>query len=159
MNTSNHYWRVSVNSIAISVFCLLLSIWTPIDAAESQSSTMEESSAFHINAAIMEINLDKNFMVIAEKYIFLKHVLHDGKKQWQTEFLNAKGQKITVMTFKQEDRVYVDGTIITASGKIVADKITLLESAVVPTKNVGQGAGGSSEQSSSPQLTNGVWKN
>lgn len=158
MNTLNHCWRVSVNSIAISIFCLLLSIWTPLNAADSQSNTMEESSAFHINATIMEINLNKNFMVIAEKYIFLKHTVQDGKKQWQTEFLNAKGQKITVTAFAKKDRVNVDGTV-TTSEKIVADKITLLESAAVPAKNVGQGAEVSSEQSSSPQFVNGVWKN
>lgn len=144
-----------VSAVTLPFLCFAFSAGTPA-CAEEQRNVTGNSSAFELNAAIMEIDLDNAYLVVAEEKLSLSHTTQQGKKEWKTEVLDTKGQKITIESLRQKDRVMVEGTK-TPSGIMNAHKITLLadEEALGKTETHS-----SSKQTSSPiKLQDGVWKN
>lgn len=129
------------------------------DDGNTQSISVAEVPV-EFTAPIMSIDLDNNLMVVAEKDIFLRSTLEDGKKRWITDFVDQNGQSIPASTFKVRDRVHITGM---GKGEmaVTAETIRLLAS-----------LGGSKDQSMSttekkttstsgtpPKLVNGVWSN
>ena len=82
---------------------------------------------FEIEARIMQIDLDNNFMIIAEKTIKLPTTItRKGDQKFAVIFKDSKGKNINAKSLKQRDNVVVYG-YKTKAGEIFAKEIILGE--------------------------------
>ncbi|MDK9709488.1 MAG: hypothetical protein OEL83_20815 [Desulforhopalus sp.] len=151
INKKGLYSNIKV--VFLTIVCSLAFTWASLAYSEDQSNDTMSSATNEFRAAIMEIDLDNNMMVIAEKSVILPFTLQDNTKIWDTEFLDGTGQRMSVNLFKKGDRVLVEGKEI-SSESIRASKIKLLSRK--KAKNL---SADESEQEDLPTLQGGVWKN
>ncbi len=127
----------------LAIFLLLQGIYGMSSAAVNENSSVaarnvtdfnpsmdydpeEESGFFEMIAGVMEMNLSRNYTIIAEEKIILKyHYTKKGKKVWDTVFLDKKGNRIKPEQIKEYDEVLVFGTR-TCNGAF-AKQIQMLE--------------------------------
>lgn len=131
--------------------CLFLSDDSFAASTKDQSEKTDTSSSFELRALIMEIDLEKGFIVIAEQEIELPQAMQNGKKEWLTKVVDSNGQTLSMTSLKRRDRVLVTGTASIEKG-MKAEQITLLASKEAERKDAKQ-------SSSQIYQQNGVWKN
>ncbi len=86
----------------------------------------EESGPFEMIAGVMEMNLSRNYTIIAEEEIILKYHYNEKKKKvWDTVFLDKEGNPIPPEKIREDAEVFVEG-IKNHNGKF-ADQIQVLE--------------------------------
>jgi len=86
----------------------------------------KEFGFFKLQAKVMAIDLIRDLAIIAEKeFELLSHYDGNGKKVWNTRFLDKKGNQISPDQIKKRDRVLVHGK--NDNGTIIAEEIILLE--------------------------------
>jgi hypothetical protein len=136
--------------------CLFLTGLPGVCSAQEQNDVEATASQVKLNATIMEIDLNNNFMIVAEKRINLLSRLEKGKKIWATAFVDTNGQETSVGKFQIRDRVNVIGRE-TASGEIEAHTIIHLQEENIQEK-IKQGTS-KVPPSSLMHLNEGVWKN
>ncbi len=130
--------------------------------AVANLSFAEEQTALALEASIMEIDLDNELMIVAEKDVRLLSQMVDGKKVWKTVFVDDKGNSISAATFRKRDRVLVHGEK-TTSGAIEAREIvkiteqTTTERKTYDTKS--EDANFNKPLPPEIRLEGGVWKN
>jgi len=96
----------------------------PFSMAKELASITYEESPFPLRATVMEIDLENNSIIVAEKYIHLLSSIQNGEKKWVTRFLDADYQSISPETLQIRDRVIVEGRL-TENGTLEAVGITL----------------------------------
>ena len=111
------------------------------------------STPFSRDANIMEIDLHNNQIIVGEKYINLLSKGKGLKKRWTTQFADGNNSSISPKILNVEDRVLVEGKI-DAGGKIIAEKVTLLESALATPNTTKKNT-----EEGTLKMENGVWKN
>jgi len=126
------------------------------------ASFAEEQATPELKAPIMEIDLDKGTMVVAEQEVLLLSQVVDGKRVWKTSFLDDNSNTIAVGDFRKRDRVLVRGEK-NSSGAIEAREIIKL-SAQTPAKEKSNDLKSGDHNFNKPlppeiRLEGGVWKN
>ncbi len=139
---------------------LLCGLFLAVAALPSEGRA-DETTAYELNASVMEIDLGNNLIVVAEKEIHLLSRLEDGVKKWETVFKNDSGREISVNTLQVRDNVLIKGNKST-TGILTADEVTLLpaEQESLKKGQVKQQPESAAQPSSTPvRLEGGVWKN
>ena len=112
-----------------------LMLWTNNSMAFSLKSSeihqiVHSKPNFTLNALVMEVKLDKAYLVIAEKKIYLMD-FEAGDKHYQTTFVDEYGDKSYAASVKASQwdgkRALVTGYRL-SSGNIVAESIKRVES-------------------------------
>jgi len=150
MNSSQIIFEGLTWRYAFVVWVLSIGLVFSVNAEEQPNET-SNSTKFELNASIMEINFENNFIVVAEKEISLPYSKKNGEKEWHTLVITTDGLSIPMTSLRRRDRVIVTGTESTTQG-IKAEKITLLDAEQAPTPSAKQ-------QPSKIYQENGVWKN
>lgn len=150
MNSSQINCKVLTWRYALVIWFLCISLTFSVNA-EEQTNETSNASKFDLNASIMEINLENNFIVVAEKKISLPYSTKNGEKEWHTLVITADGQSIHMTSLKRRYRVIVTGTESITQG-MKAEQITLLDAEKSPIPSAEQ-------QPSKIYQENGVWKN
>jgi len=141
------------NVIALLAFFFIITI-TETCRSENQQDISNVPSPFKICALIMEIDLEKNYIIVAEEKIHLLATTQSGLKQWLTVFTDTNDQKISTDDLRPRAKIIVEGEKM-ASGKMEAQKIilqTVKRESFVTESN-------KSSPVPSIHLNNGVWKN
>jgi hypothetical protein len=156
-------YRMTVERIVITILCLFVVPFTTFSsfASENELGNKDNSSEVGFKSTIMDIDLNSNLIILAEKRFYLQHTIVEGKKRWITDFLDSNENEISVKVLKPKDLIYIVGKE-TPSGDIEASLIKLLKSsAATPSEDEAKGGPNSLNEtpSSLPQLKDGVWKN
>ncbi len=150
MNSSQICFKGLTWRYALVIWFLCISLTFSVNA-EEQANATGTASKFELNASIMEINLENNFIVVAEKKISLPYSTKNEQKEWHTAVITADGQSISMTSLKRRDRIMVTGTESTTQG-MKAEKITLLDAEKSPIPSA-------KKQPAKIYQENGVWKN
>ncbi len=137
-----------IKGVLTFFICFLLVTGGLSFAADQDNGTIDAASV-NITAKIMEIDLDQDSMVIAEKNIQLLSTMQGTNKIWRTVFMDAEGRTISAQDFKVRDKVRLEG-LQAGSGTITALSITLLSSKKRAKPD---------NSESSVRLENGTWVN
>jgi len=94
------------------------------DAIEGKNIFPAGVEPFELYGKIMEVNITKEFMIVAEKKISLTG-FKVGEQVIKTTFLDTKGKPITIYSFRKGQRVLAQGVTL-PDGTMVAGTVRIL---------------------------------
>lgn len=97
-----------LNVVCISIFAGFCALFLPHSAGASSAITIDPDQAQYVrlNATIMEVNLEKGYVDVAEK-VFLIADYEIGGKKYHSTALDEEGAPISFDTLKKGQRVIV----------------------------------------------------
>ena len=119
MNYTDIYKKIIVLWLVIGVGGIL----SANNAGAFSGVTIDpaRSKAVKINALIMEVNIEKSYLIVAEKRFDVTEYKMDGEIH-KTALLNANGQAVPLQSFKEGQRVLVKG-IKLPKGEMIAEVV------------------------------------